>query len=82
MERLGFVDVGHDGWCRTFRGGDPGMKIYYGIPDVFRPLIDSNLVTQEQLDAALCLSMDPAFTMIGFIMFCAWGRKPVEDRVT
>jgi SAM-dependent methyltransferase len=79
VEGLGFVDVGHDGWCRTFRGGDPGMKIYYDpnvFSNVFRPLIDAGLVTQEQLDDSLRLSLDPAFNMIGFIMFCAWGRKP------
>ena len=45
-------------------------------------MIAEEMITQEQVDGYMRLYLDPAYNYPGFTLFCAWGRKPVEGRVT
>jgi SAM-dependent methyltransferase len=79
MEHLKFVDVGHEGWTLTSRGGDPDSYIWSAtFQAAARPMIAAGLLSQKDHDEVVRLFMDPKFNLIGPIMFGAWGRRPAE----
>ena len=79
MEQIGFVDVCHDGWARTYRGGEPATCIWSAtFQAAARPMIAAGLLSQEQHDNVVLRFMEPAFNLIGPIMFGAWGRRPAQ----
>jgi len=80
VEQLGFVDVGQDGWTRMYRGGEPSSGwVAVAFQAGTRPMIAAGLLIREHCDSIVRLLLDdPAFNYLGPIMFCAWGRKPVQ----
>lgn len=79
MEKAGFVDLGHDGWTRIYRGGEPDMRILSDtLQATARRMIAAGIISQEQHENILNLFMNPAFNLIGPIMFSAWGRRPIR----
>jgi SAM-dependent methyltransferase len=79
VEHLGFVDVAQEGWTCMVRGGDPVAQLEAaGLPAV----LAAGLFTKEQYELANHVFQDPTMYYPYMTMFCAWGRKPVEDRVT
>ena len=79
VEQLGFIDLGHDGWTRVGRGGEPTMRLNaMTLQAAAKPMIAAGLLTQEQHDSVQRLYSDPTFNYLGITMFAAWGRRPAK----
>jgi len=79
MEQLGFTDIAHEGWTCICRGGEPMARYDAASYQMSaKPMIEAGLMSQEQLDDALRLLRDPAFTFPALTMFSSWGKKPAQ----
>ena len=80
VEGLGFLDVGQEGFTRVNCGSDPmasGLAATWKVGE--KNLITAGLITQEQCESVYRKFLDPAFHYPGVTLFCAWGRKPIEE---
>jgi len=77
VEKLQFIDIGHDGWTAVVRPSDPFYRMLVMTAQVgLTIMVDSGLFTQEQVDSFMRLVSDPDFYGLGSTTFSAWGRKP------
>lgn len=80
MEQLSFVDVGHEGWTFTYRGGESDSCIWSStFQAAARPMIAAGLLSKKEHDNVVRLFKDPTFNLIGPIMFGAWGRRTAKQ---
>jgi SAM-dependent methyltransferase len=81
VEQLGYLDVCQDGWTCMTRGSDPmGRFMAARVEVAMKPLVAEGVVTQDQYETVLRLSMDPAFDRPEHTIFSVWGRKPEGER--
>lgn len=78
LEKLGLVDVKHEGWTCMVRGGEPLARFDGAtLQMASKPMIAAGLLKQEDLESVQRLLQDPTFGYPGPTMFSAWGKKPV-----
>jgi len=77
VEALGFLDIGHEGWTRIFRGGEPIARITLMTAQALRPMmLSAGVCNEEEFEDLERRFLDPSVTRMDYIMFGAWGRKP------
>jgi SAM-dependent methyltransferase len=77
LQAHGLVDVGAEGRLFMMRGGSPGAALCRANFEQLRDaMLESGLVTGEQVDADLRNLEDPHFRAPSQIMWAVWGRRP------
>lgn len=77
IEQLGFADIMQEGWTRICRGGEMTARFdSAAVQMAAQPMIESGLLTREQLESMQQFFGDRSFEYPGLTMFSAWGRKP------
>jgi len=77
VEELGFSDIGQEGWTCIARGGEP-LALYQAMTGPV--LVSRGIITREQNNILQRYLQDPTFYYPFYTLFCAWGRKPVDER--
>jgi SAM-dependent methyltransferase len=73
----GLVNEGAEGQVCIIRGGAPSsVWLRLSIERVRTPLVGSGVVTNEEMQEALALLDNPAFTTMAPLTIAAWGRRP------
>jgi SAM-dependent methyltransferase len=77
LEGLGFLEVGHMGYTRVYRGGEPLAVANLMSLRYLKPMgLAAGITTEEQLGLIENQFLDPSLTFIDSTIFGAWGRKP------
>jgi len=78
LEAAGLVDTGSDGRTAMWRGGGPGGRVWQlTIAQLRDEIVDTGLMSPDDVDAALALCQDPSLVTISPMIVAAWGRRPV-----
>jgi SAM-dependent methyltransferase len=73
----GLADIGCEGRASMWRGGEVGGALWrLTINQLREPMVATGLVTATDLDAAVALSDDPAFSSVSPVVMAARGRRP------
>jgi SAM-dependent methyltransferase len=76
VERLGFVEVGHEGVTWINRGGEIGARfLQMGFALGRQSWIATGVLTEKDYGALERLYQDPSFTFVDQTVFGAWGRR-------
>jgi hypothetical protein len=60
-----------------YQGGSPGAELFLAAVEQLRTaLIQSGLVTEEEIEAYQALLGNPDFAVQSNIMMTAWGQRP------
>jgi ubiquinone/menaquinone biosynthesis C-methylase UbiE len=77
LERLGFLEIGHMGWTRLYRAGEPLAVIGLMSLQYMKPMaLAAGIITEEQASHMTDHLLNPRFTFIDSTVFGAWGKKP------
>jgi SAM-dependent methyltransferase len=80
VEGLGLEDVTQDGWTVMLRSSDPLSHMHEAaFQRIEKSMIAEGILTQEQSEAIQHGFMDPSLYIPWYTLFCAWGRKPVQE---
>ena len=72
----GLVDVDCEARSRMLRGGTPEMEFFtLTIERVRTAMVAAELITDDDVAAALALCADPSFAVMSPALVSAWGRS-------
>ncbi|MGB7589258.1 MAG: methyltransferase domain-containing protein [Solirubrobacterales bacterium] len=77
LEAAGLENVEADGRVRLVRGGTPETAFFrLSVGSLREPLVQRDLLTEDEIDRALAGFDDPATTGLSPILVAGWGRRP------
>jgi 2-polyprenyl-3-methyl-5-hydroxy-6-metoxy-1,4-benzoquinol methylase len=80
LEDAGLVEVECEGRASMWYGGQAGGRVWkLTLEQLGDALVESDLVTEADVDAALELCDDPRLRFLSQLVVTAWGRRPVES---
>jgi SAM-dependent methyltransferase len=77
FERLGVMDLGHEGVTLTARGGDALARFFQMSSELLRErFVAAGVLTEAEFDDLSRAYNDRSFWFVAFTIFGAWGRRP------
>jgi hypothetical protein len=77
LEDAGLTDVGCEGRAAMWRGGATGGVVWrHTFVQLREPLIAGGLAGASDVDRAIALCDDPAFSFVSQIVMASRGRRP------
>jgi len=78
LEAAGLVDTGSEGRTAMWRGGGPGGRVWQlTIAQIRDEIVQGDLMSADDVDAALAQCDDPSLVTVSPMIMAAWGRRPV-----
>lgn len=79
LRAQGLVDVDAVGQVTMYQGGSAGAELFLtAVEQMSTPLVQSGLVTEQEIEAYRTLLANPDFAVQSQVMMVAWGRRPSE----
>jgi SAM-dependent methyltransferase len=78
LRAQGLIDCGAEGRVNMRPGGSPGsVRAGLAFERLRTPLVESELLTDQQVTDVISFLRDPAMLWMGQITMAAWGRRPI-----
>ncbi len=81
VERLNFIESGHDGTALIGRGGEPAARFFQRTSHLTaEKLVASGVITRDEFNERQAAYEDPTFSFVTMSSFGAWARRPAARR--